>query len=115
MSNLLFKLNAKIFNIDQRIKAGEYLLSKSESIFTLQRKFIEGDAFYRKLQLLEGMTIRDILELGKSEGIVDDINGDLEILKSKLNINGQTEGLFFPDTFYYQKGELFSSLRSKLI
>ena len=110
VSNLFFKLNAKIHNIDQTIKAGEYLLSKSESTFTLQRKFIKGDVFYRKLQLLEGMTIRDILELGKSEGIVDDINGDLETLKSKLNISGQTEGLFFPDTFFYNKGELFSSL-----
>ena len=109
-SNFLFKLNAKIYNIDQRIKAGEYLLSKSESIFTLQTKFIEGDVFYRKLQLQEGMTASDILELGKSEGIVDDINGDLETLKSKLNINGQTEGLFFPDTFFYHKGESFSSL-----
>ena len=67
VSNFFFKLNAKIHNIDQTIKAGEYLLSKSESTFTLQRKFIEGDVFYRKLQLLEGMTIRDILELGKSE------------------------------------------------
>ena len=88
MSNLLFKLNAKILNIDQRIKAGEYLLYKSESIFSLQRKFIEGDVYYRKLQLLEGMTTRDIFELGNSEGIVDDVNGDLETLKLKLNIIG---------------------------
>ena len=109
-SNLLFKLNAKIHNIEKRIKAGEYLLSTSESIFTLQRKFIEGDVFYRKLQFLEGMTTRDIFELGNSEGIIDDINGDLEALKLKLNIIGQTEGLFFPDTFYYKKGDAFSSL-----
>ena len=57
VSNLFFKLNAKIHNIDQTIKAGEYLLSKSESTFTLQRKFIEGDVFYRKLQLLEGRKV----------------------------------------------------------
>jgi len=110
LSSFIFKLNAKVHNIDQSIKAGEYLLSTSESIFTLQRKFIEGKFFYRKLQLLEGMTIRDILNLSKSEGIVDDIDNDLEKLKLKLDINGQTEGLFFPDTFYYQKGDLFSSL-----
>ena len=110
LSSFIFKLNAKIHNIDQSIKAGEYLLSTSESVFTLQRKFIEGKFFYRKLQLLEGMTIRDILNLSKSEGIVDDIDNDLEKLKLKLDINGQTEGLFFPDTFYYQKGDLFSSL-----
>ncbi len=110
LSSFIFKLNAKIHNIDQSIKAGEYLLSTSESVFTLQRKFIEGKFFYRKLQLLEGMTTRDILNLSKSEGIVDDIDNDLEKLKLKLDINGQTEGLFFPDTFYYQKGDLFSSL-----
>ena len=110
LSRFIFKLNAKIHNIDQSIKAGEYLLSTSESIFTLQRKFIEGKFFYRKLQLLEGMTTRDILNLSKSEGIVDDIDSNLEKLKLKLDINGQTEGLFFPDTFYYQKGDLFSSL-----
>ncbi len=110
LNHFFFILNAKIYNIDQKIKAGEYLLSKSESIFTLQKKFIEGDTFFRKLQLLEGMTTREILKLGKSEGIVDDINGDLEKFKLKLNIVGQAEGLLFPDTFYYQKGDLFSSL-----
>jgi len=110
LSSFIFKLNAKIHNIDQSIKAGEFLLSTSESVFTLQRKFIEGKFFYRKLQLLEGMTTRDILNLSKSKGIVDDIDSDVEKLKLKLDINGQTEGLFFPDTFYYQKGDLFSSL-----
>jgi len=110
LNSFVFKLNAKLLNADQDIKAGEYLLSKSESIFTLQRKFTEGLAFYRKLQLLEGMTTRDIFKLGKSEGIVDDINEDLEMLKFKLSINGQAEGLFFPDTFYFQKGDLFSSV-----
>ncbi len=110
LNHFFFILNAKIYNIDQKIKAGEYLLSKSESIFTLQKKFIKGDTFFRKLQLLEGMTTREILKLGNSEGIVDDINGDLEKFKLKLNIVGQAEGLLFPDTFYYQKGDLFSSL-----
>ena len=110
LNHFFFILNAKIYNIDQEIKAGEYLLSKSESIFTLQKKFIKGDTFFRKLQLLEGMTTREILKLGNSEGIVDDINGDLEKFKLKLNIVGQVEGLLFPDTFYYQKGDLFSSL-----
>tara|TARA_B100000700_G_scaffold210030_1_gene230924 strand:- start:175 stop:1137 length:963 start_codon:yes stop_codon:yes gene_type:complete len=110
LNHFVFILNAKIYDIDQTIKAGEYLLSESESIFTLQRKFINGDTFFRKFQLLEGMTTRDILNLGKIEGIVDDINNDIEKLKFKLKISGQTEGLFFPDTFYYQKGDLFSSL-----
>ena len=113
LNQFFFILNARIYDIDQRIKAGEYLLSKSESIFTLQKKFLEGDTFSRKLQLLEGMTVREILKLGNGEGIVDDINGDLEKFKLKLNIVGQAEGLLFPDTFFYKKGDLFSSLLKK--
>ena len=38
----VFKLNAKLHNIENKIKAGEYLLSESESIFTLQKKFLKG-------------------------------------------------------------------------
>ena len=110
LNHFFFILNAKIYNIDQTIKAGEYLLSDSESIFSLQKKFLEGNTFFRKLQLLEGMTVKEILNLGNSEGIVDDINGDLYKFKLKLNIVGQAEGLLFPDTFFYQKGDLFSSL-----
>ena len=107
LNQFFFILNARIYDIDQRIKAGEYLLSKSESIFTLQKKFLEGDTFSRKLQLLEGMTVREILKLGNGEGIVDDINGELEKFKLKLNIVGQAEGLLFPDTFFYKKGIYF--------
>ena len=113
LNQFFFILNARIYDIDKRIKAGEYLLSKSESIFKLQKKFLEGDTFSRKLQLLECMTVREILKLGNGEGIVDDINGDLEKFKLKLNIVGQAEGLLFPDTFFYKKGDLFSSLLKK--
>ncbi len=55
LNQFFFILNARILNIDQTIKAGEYLLSKSESIFTLQKKFLEGDTLSRKLQLLENI------------------------------------------------------------
>lgn len=110
LNGFLFKLNAKLHNIEDRIKAGEYLITKNESTFTLQKKFIKGEVYYRKLQLLEGKTLADILKLGKTEGLIDDINGDIELFKVKLDIKGQTEGLLYPDTFYYQKGDLFSSL-----
>ena len=110
LNGFLFKLNAKLHNIEDGIKAGEYLITKNESTFTLQKKFIKGEVYYRKLQLLEGKTLADILKLGKTEGLIDDINGDIELFKIKLDIKGQTEGLLYPDTFYYQKGDLFSSL-----
>ena len=110
VSSLAFQLNAKLHSIEKQIKAGEYLLSDGESIFTLQKKFLNGKNFYRKLQLLEGMTMDDVFKLGNSEGIVDDVQGDLLNLQKKLGIHNRYEGFLFPDTFYYKKGDLFSSL-----
>ncbi len=110
LNSFVFTLNAKLHNIENKMKAGEYLLSESESIFTLQKKFLNGQNFYRKLQLLEGKTMADIFKLGNSEGIVDDIQGNLKNLQQKLGIDNQYEGFLYPDTFYYQKGDLFSSL-----
>ncbi len=110
ISSLAFQLNAKVHRIEKQIKAGEYLLSQGESIFTLQKKFLNGQNFYRKLQLLEGMTMEDVFKLGNSEGIVDDVQDDLLNLENKLGIKNRYEGFLFPDTFYYQKGDLFSAL-----
>ena len=110
VSSFAFQLNAKLHGIEKQIKAGEYLLSDGESIFTLQKKFLNGKNFYRKLQLLEGMTMDDVFKLGNSEGIVDDVQGDLLNLQKKLGIHNRYEGFLFPDTFYYKKGDLFSSL-----
>ena len=110
LNSFVFTLNAKLHNIENKMKAGEYLLSESESIFTLQKKFLNGQNFYRKLQLLEGKTMADIFKLGNSEGIVDDIQGSLKNLQQILDIDNQYEGFLYPDTFYYQKGDLFSSL-----
>jgi len=110
ISSLAFQLNAKVHRIEKQIKAGEYLLSQGESIFTLQKKFLNGQNFYRKLQLLEGMTMEDVFKLGNSEGIVDDVQDDLVNLQNKLGVKNRYEGFLFPDTFYYQKGDLFSAL-----
>ena len=113
VSSLAFQLNAKLHNIEKQIKAGEYLLSDGESIFTLQKKFLIGKNFYRKLQLLEGMTMDDVFKLGNSEGIVDDVLAIYSIFK-RTGIHNRYEGFLFPDTFYYKKGDLFSSLLKDL-
>ena len=42
ISSLAFQLNAKVHRIEKQIKAGEYLLSQGESIFTLQKNFLTG-------------------------------------------------------------------------
>ena len=110
-SSLLFILYAKALGRDKEIKAGEYLFLNKESINTAQLKLIKGDIYYRKLQLKEGMTIKDVLNLAhEAKGIVDDIKRDTELLNEKINRKGQFEGMLYPDTYYYKKGDKFSSI-----
>ena len=67
----------------------------------MNKKLLEGDFYYRKLTLLPGSTLKTILNLANSVGLVDDLDS--------IDINLE-EGIFYPDTYYYLKGETFSSI-----
>tara|TARA_Y100000996_G_scaffold302868_1_gene240208 strand:+ start:1253 stop:2212 length:960 start_codon:yes stop_codon:yes gene_type:complete len=112
-------LNPTVFNIyvrissnDHKIKAGEYEFKSAQSMHTIIGKLTKGDFFYRKLTLLPGSTISNILKLGNSEGLINDLVTDPEKVLKDQGIKLQ-EGIFFPDTFFYLKGENFSSVLLK--
>ena len=111
-NELLFRLYTKLTSIEELYKAGEYQIKDPESIFTLTNKLVKGDFFYRKLTLLPGHTLEDIFKLGESEGLLNDLK---LTVKDKYMMNGieLKEGVFYPDTFFYLKGETFSSILSK--
>ena len=108
----LFKIYSRIISSDQRFKAGEYKFESSQSIYSVVTKLVKGEFFYRKITLLPGSTIANILQLGNSQGLVNDLANDPEDVLNELGINMQ-EGIFYPDTFYYLKGETFSSVLLK--
>ena len=105
----IFKIYVRLSSNDHKFKAGEYKFKSTQSIYSIVDKLTKGDFFYRKLTLLPGSTISNILKLGNSEGLMNDLANDPEILLKKYGINLQ-EGIFFPDTFFYLKGENFSSI-----
>ena len=112
-------LNPTVFNIyvrissnDHKIKAGEYEFKSAQSMHAIVGKLTKGDFFYRKLTLLPGATISNILKLGNSEGLINDVVTDPEKVLKDQGIKLQ-EGIFFPDTFFYLKGEKFSSVLLK--
>ena len=55
----------------------------------------------QKLTLLPGSTLKTILNLANSSSLVNDLDSIDIILE---------EGIFYPDTYYYLKGETFSSI-----
>ena len=108
----VFKIYVRISSNDHKFKAGEYKFKSTHSIYSIVDKLTNGDFFYRKLTLLPGSTISNILKLGNSEGLINDLATDPEKLLKKKGITLQ-EGIFFPDTFFYLKGENFSSILIK--
>ena len=101
LNPILFKTYTRLTLSDNKLQAGEYLIDSSQSVYTLNKKFLEGDFYYRKLTLLPGSTLKTILNLSNSVGLVNDLDS--------IAINLE-EGIFYPDTYYYLKGETFSSI-----
>ena len=101
LNPILFKTYTRLTLSDNKLQAGEYLIDSSQSVYTLKKKFLEGDFYYRKLTLLPGSTLKTILNLANSTPLVNDLDS--------IDINLE-EGIFYPDTYYYLKGETFSSI-----
>ena len=101
LSPVLFKTYTRLTLSDNKLQAGEYFFDSPQSVYTLNKKLLEGDFYYRKLTLLPGSTLKTILNLANSTSLVNDLENTEIILE---------EGIFFPDTYYYLKGETFSSI-----
>ena len=109
INDFLFNFYSKIISADKSIKAGEYYLDSSNSIHTYIKLFSSGQIHYRKLTLLPGMTLNDIYLLRLEEGLINDLGKYPEISLKELGINYK-EGMFYPDTYFFQKGDKYSSI-----
>ncbi len=101
LSPVLFKTYTRLTLSDNKLQAGEYFFDSPQSAYTLNKKLLEGDFYYRKLTLLPGSTLKTILNLANSTSLVNDLENTEITLE---------EGIFYPDTYYYLKGETFSSI-----
>ena len=104
---------SRISGKSKKIKAGEYMVSSDESVIGLLNKITTGDTFTREIRLSEGMTFYDVMtKLNNTEGLIDDIgNSTDQLILKKLNSSYLTlEGIFSPDTFYFERGANFTSI-----
>ena len=108
-SPYLFKIYSRLTFSDENFKAGEYQFTSFESISSIIKKLNNGKFFYRKLTLLPGFTLKDILELGDSEGLQNDLR-DKPLNSTRNDELFLGEGSFYPDTYFYLRGDSFSSI-----
>lgn len=102
-----FSLLGRLTGKAGQIKAGGYLFEASTSPWELLRKLTQGETLLGKITIIEGWTFRQMREaLDQNPRLRNDTKGmsDAELLTA-LGIEAtHPEGLFFPDTYYFEHG-----------
>ena len=103
----IFSTYARIQGLEKLIQPGEYEITEITSPVSLLEKMTNGDLFQRKITLVEGWTIEQVLEtLWNNETIIREIETkDPKLLADLLSLDvSSAEGMIFPDTYFFTKG-----------
>jgi len=101
-----FLLLAKLLNKKQYLQAGNYTLNKNISPYQLLLSLNHGKTTQGSVTFIEGRTFAQMREkLAKNDAVKQSIANlsDAEILKLLGSNRTVAEGLFFPDTFYFDR------------
>ncbi|MCP3924337.1 MAG: endolytic transglycosylase MltG [Desulfobacterales bacterium] len=116
----LFKIYAKLYSYESKIKAGEYLLSPNMPPEKILSVMVSGKVRLYKLIVPEGYNIYQIGELVEESGFAIKnefvrVAKDKFFLKSK-NIDADSfEGYLFPDTYHFSKSADSRKIISKMV
>jgi UPF0755 protein len=92
--------------LDEEIKRGEYLIPMGTTAAGLLELLSKGSVIQYRVTLPEGITLAKAIELlGKQEQLLRELEGpdDPRIL-ALVQPHSIAEGLFFPDSYRYEKG-----------
>jgi UPF0755 protein len=106
-SALPFVLLAKIMQKEAELQAGDYTLNKNVSPYQLMLSLNHGKATQGSITFVEGKTFKQMrAKLAKNDSVKTTIAdlSDAEVMVVVGNGEKHAEGLFFPDTFYFDRG-----------
>jgi len=97
---------ARLTGQDKKIKAGGYQVRVGDTPSTVLRRMAQGDVTSRQVTLVEGWTVKQILNaLSQQADLSHKLNAnakDTSSLAQEIGIaKPYAEGLFFPDTYVY--------------
>ncbi len=101
-----FVLIAKLLNKEQYLQAGSYTLNKNISPYQLLLSLNYGKATQGSVTFIEGRTFAQMREkLANNDAVKQTITSlsDREIMQLLSSTYNAPEGLFFPDTFYFNR------------
>jgi UPF0755 protein len=107
ISNALpFIILARVLGKEPYLQAGDYTLNKNVSPYQLMLSLNHGKSTQGSIVFIEGKTFKQMrVKLARNDAVKNTINGltDAEIMRLVGNGEKHPEGLFFPDTFYFDR------------
>ena len=104
---LPFVILGKVLRKEPYLQAGEYTLNKNVSPYQLLLSLNHGKATQGSVTFIEGKTFKQMREkLAKNDSVKTTIAdlSDTEVMRIVGKGEKHAEGLFFPDTFYFDRG-----------
>lgn len=104
----IFRIYSAINKRDVTIKAGEYTLINTDSIPELVDLLDQGKVIQYSITLIEGKTYKEYKALLTSQKLLEDEileMSDADVMRKLGAIGKKPEGLFAPQTYYFQKGD----------
>ncbi|NKC13417.1 MAG: endolytic transglycosylase MltG [Gammaproteobacteria bacterium] len=92
----------------QHIKAGEYTIEEDDTPLSLLRSLVKGRTVQHAITLVEGWTFKQIrAAIAQEAKLSQTLVGLDEVqIMARLGAGGQhPEGRFFPDTYYFTRGQ----------
>ena len=102
-----FVLLTRILHKEASLQAGDYTLNKNVSPYQLLMSLNHGKAMQGSITFIEGKTFKQMREkLAKNDAVKSTIQNlsEAEIMALVGKGEKHAEGLFFPDTFYFDRG-----------
>lgn len=107
ISNALpFIILGRVLGKEPYLQAGDYTLNKNVSPYQLMLSLNHGKSTQGSIIFIEGKTFKHMrAKLARNNAVKNTIDGltDLEIMRLVGNGEKHPEGLFFPDTFYFDR------------
>jgi len=113
---LWFKLIAYKNKVTNKLKAGEYELKSGLSMPEILAIFVAGKSRQYSITFLEGWSFKQVLQqINKTPHIKNTLEtSDYQSILTKLDLKYKhPEGLFFPDTYFFEKNTTDLSLLKK--
>jgi UPF0755 protein len=103
----LFSVYARLTGADARVRAGEYELRSGTTPRTLLEQLQAGVVVQHSVTIVEGWTFRELRRALEREPLLEHVmagRSDAELMRELGEPDRHPEGLFFPDTYFFERG-----------